>query len=109
VRYTHEFRDGQKDSTMWGDTNLTGIGVTRKIAPAFRNIDETRDIFTFDLSKTIGNTDVVLGMRYEHDKNNYSLNMIRGAGCRGQPPPGQQRFLPNIRTMTWTYSGHALV
>jgi DmsE family decaheme c-type cytochrome len=33
VRYTHEFRDGQKDSTMWGDTNLTGIGVTRKIAP----------------------------------------------------------------------------
>src|SRR5438045_9080255 len=33
IRYTHEFRDGQKDSTIWGDTNLTGLPVnpTRKI------------------------------------------------------------------------------
>src|SRR5246127_2899770 len=46
IRYSHEFRDGQKDSTTWGDTTLTGLPVnpTRKIVPSFREIDETRDI-----------------------------------------------------------------
>src|SRR6516165_9523591 len=55
LRYSHEFRDGQKDSTVWGDTTLTGLAVnpTRKIIPSFRDIDETRDIFALDISKTI--------------------------------------------------------
>jgi hypothetical protein len=95
IRYDHEFRFGQKDSTVWGDTNLTGLAVqsTRKIVPSFRNIDETRDIFSFEASKTIGNTDVLLGMRYEHNDNDYSLNVERGAGQLPPvvPPPGQQR------------------
>jgi hypothetical protein len=97
IRYTHEFRFGQKDSTIWGDTNLTGLpppfNPTRKIVPAFRDIDETRDIVSFEAKKTIGNTDVLLGMRYEHNENDYSLNMERGAGQLPPvvPPPGQQR------------------
>ena len=97
IRYDHEFRFGQKDSTVWGDTNLTGLqppfNSTRKIVPSFRNIDEKRDIFSFEASKTIGNTDVLLGMRYEHNTNDYSLNMERGAGQLppAVPPPGQQR------------------
>ena len=95
IRYDHEFRFGQKDSTVWGDTNLTGLAVqsTRKIVPSFRNLDEKRDIFSFEASKTIGNTDVLLGMRYEHNTNDYSLNMERGAGQLppAVSPPGQQR------------------
>ena len=97
IRYDHEFRFGQKDSTVWGDTNLTGLqspyNSTRKIVPSFRNLDEKRDIFSFEASKTIGNTDVLLGMRYEHNTNDYSLNMERGAGQLppAVPPPGQQR------------------
>jgi hypothetical protein len=97
IRYDHEFRFGQKDSTTWGDTNLTGLqppfNSTRKIIPSFRNIDEKRDIFSFEASKTIGNTDVLLGMRYEHNTNDYSLNMERGAGQLPPvvSPPGQQR------------------
>jgi hypothetical protein len=95
IRYEHEFRFGQKDSTVWGDTNLTGLAVqsTRKIVPSFRDIDEKRDIFSFEASKTFGNTDVLLGMRYEHNTNDYSLNMERGAGQLPPvvPPPGQQR------------------
>ncbi len=97
IRYDHEFRFGQKDSTVWGDTNLTGLlppfNSTRKIIPSFRNIDEKRDIFSFEASKTIGNTDVLLGMRYEHNTNDYSINMERGAGQLPPvvPPPGQQR------------------
>ncbi len=95
IRYEHEFRFGQKDSTVWGDTNLTGLAVqpTRKLVPSFRNLDEKRDIFSFEASKTIGNTDVLLGMRYEHNTDNYSLNTELGAGQLPPvvPPPGQQR------------------
>ena len=95
IRYDHEFRFGQKDSTVWGDTNLTGLAVqpTRKIIPSFRNLDERRDILSFEASKTIGNTDLLLGMRYEHDTIDYSLNTERGAGQLppAVPPPGQQR------------------
>ena len=112
VRYTHEFRDGQKDSTAWGDTNLTGLpGATRYLAPAFRNIDETRDIFVFDLSKTLGNTDLLLGMRYEHAKDDNSLNTWRGAGqvVPTIPPPGGQRFVTqHQRDDVDLFSGHLI-
>ena len=113
LRYSHEFRQGQKDSTVWGDTNQTGLATnpTRKIIPSFRGIDETRDILAFDISKTIGNTDVLLGMRYEHNDNDYSLNMERGAGQLPPtvPPPGAQRFITqrDVNNLD-LFSGHAI-
>ncbi len=110
IHYSHEFRNGDKDSTSWGDTNLTSVG-TRKIAPAFRNIDETRDIFSFDASKTFGNTDIELGMRYEHNNNDDRLQLERGAGQL--PPvvaaPGAQRFITQRdKTDLDIFSGHAI-
>jgi hypothetical protein len=115
IRYTHEFRLGQKDSTIWGDTNLTGLpppaNATRKIVPAFRDIDETRDIISFEAKKTIGNTDVLLGMRYEHNENDYSLNMERGAGQLPPlvDPPGQQRFITQKqKDDVDLFSGHGI-
>jgi hypothetical protein len=113
IRYSHEFRFGQKDSTIWGDTTLTGLAVnpTRKIVPSFRDIDEKRDIFSFEASKTFGNTDVLLGMRYEHNTNDYSLNMERGAGQLppAVPPPGQQRFVTQQQNDDVNlFSGHGI-
>ena len=113
IRYSHEFRDGQKDSTIWGDTNLTGLATnsTRKIIPSFRGIDETRDIVSFDISKTFGNTDVLLGMRYEHISDNDSLNMERGAGQLPPVvrPPGAQRFVTQrLNDDIDLFSGHAI-
>ena len=68
LRYSHEFRQGMKDSTVWGDTNQTGLAPpfnsTRKIVPSFRDIDETRDTIALEISQTISTTDVLLGMRY---------------------------------------------
>ena len=98
LRYSHQFRDGQKDSTSWGDTNLTGLTANqtaRKIAPAYRDIDETRDILALDATKTFGNTDIGLGMRYEHDDNNDRLQLVRGAGQVPPivPAPGNERFI----------------
>ncbi|MGH8092410.1 MAG: hypothetical protein ACREIF_02910 [Chthoniobacterales bacterium] len=113
LRYSHEFRDGEKDSTSWGDTTLTGLttGQTaRKIAPAYRDIDETRDIVALDILKTFGNTDIGLGMRYEHDDNNDSLQLERGAGQLPPvvPPPGSQRFITQQETDKLDlFSGHA--
>ena len=115
IRYSHEFRFGQKDSTIWGDTNLTGLAppanTTRKYVPSFRDIDEKRDIVSLEISKTIGNTDVLLGMRYEHNTNDYSLNIERGAGQLPPvvPPPGQQRKVTQTQNDDVDlFSGHGI-
>ena len=112
IRYEHEFRQGMKDSTIWGDTTLTGLAVnpTKKIVPSFRDIDEKRDIFSFEASKTIGNTDVLLGMRYEHNENDDSLNMERNAGQINPPPvAGRQRFVTqHEENDVDLFSGHGI-
>lgn len=56
--YSHRWRDGQKDSTVWED----GI-------PAYYDIDETRDTFTLDIAHTLGNTDLALGLNYDIASN----------------------------------------
>jgi hypothetical protein len=113
VHYSHLFRDGQKDSTIWGDTTLTGIppanNPTRKIAPAFRDINETRDIFSFDLVQNFGKTDIGLGMRYEHSDVDDRLQLERNAGQL--PPavaaPGAQRFITHSdKNSADSYNGH---
>ena len=110
IRYSHEFRNGQKDSTTWGDTTLTGLPVnpTRKIVPSFRDIDETRDIVSFEASKTIGNTDFLLGMRYEHNENDDSLNMERNAGSVGVVPGGQRFVTQHQKDDVDLFSGHGI-
>lgn len=109
LRYSHEFRDGQKDSTVWGDTTLTGIPfATRNIAPAYRNIDETRDILSLDVSKTFGNTDALLGFRYEHSKDDNSLNTWRGAGDLSMLPGAQRFVTQHQRDDVDLFSGHAI-
>ena len=112
LHYSHQFRDGQKDSTIWGDTTLTGLAVNpaRKIAPAFRDINETRDLFAADILQTFGNTDVGVGMRYEHSEIDDRLQLERGAGQL--PPvvlaPGAQRFITqDDMNKVDLFSGHA--
>lgn len=97
LRYSHLFRDGQKDSTIWGDTTLTLVTTNpaRKIAPAFRDINETRDVFSAEITQNIGKTDLGLGMRYEHSEVDDRLQLERGAGQLPPfvPAPGAQRFI----------------
>ncbi|PYJ10686.1 MAG: hypothetical protein DMF06_05480 [Verrucomicrobia bacterium] len=78
-RYEHESRDGKKDSTVWGDTNLTGLtsNAARGIVPTFLTIDETRDILTLDLKHTFGQTEVGGSFRYEQQENEDSRNIHR--------------------------------
>ena len=84
LRYDHEFRRGEKDSTSWGDdTGIPGLPAaanTRNIVPTFLGIDETRDIIQADVKDKLGNTDAGLGLRYEIDHNNDSINIERSPG-----------------------------
>ena len=110
LRYERAFRFGQEDSTSWGTTTQTGLAATptfdpntnnvgRKMVPSFRNINETRDIFTFDgkqlfgKPEAFGNTELNLGMRYEFDNTKNSLNVHNQPG---DPPTSLKNNLNNI-------------
>ncbi len=79
--YRHLYRNGQKDSTSWGDTqNNSGWGgapanqtFAFKLMPSLWNIDESTDIFALDVEHTLGNTDLGLGLVYER----YELSNTR--------------------------------
>src|SRR3954467_4739047 len=64
-RFSHEIRDGQKGSTSWGDTALTGGVGTRATVPSFYDIDEHRDLVELDLKPTIGKTEFGVGGRLD--------------------------------------------
>jgi hypothetical protein len=91
VRFSHETREGAKDSLSWGDATVTGASPApnnlRGIVPSFWNMNERRDIFDADARHTIGKTDVGLGLRYEWFKNDNSRNMRR------RPFEPQDRYL----------------
>jgi hypothetical protein len=80
LRYSHLWRDGQKDSTVWG--GVFPDGTQRGIMPGLNDIDETRDRVTLDVTHTLGNTDLGLSLRYEgvRNDNTRSTNSINAAG-----------------------------
>ncbi len=65
--YSHEWRDGTKDSTTMGVTDPDPYYYG--IVPTLFNMDERRDTFTLDFAYTLGNTDLGLGLRYENVSN----------------------------------------
>ena len=64
-RYTHAYRDGEKSSTIWGQTHPDLTSVTRGLSPSFYDIDETRDIFELEAAHRIKPTDVGLVLLYK--------------------------------------------
>ncbi len=74
-KYTYEFRDGMKDSLIWGDSNLTGGLGTRNIVPSFRTLNERRDIFDGYMTDTVDETTYKTGFKYETTADNDSLNV----------------------------------
>jgi hypothetical protein len=85
-KFSQTTRDGRKDSTILGDTNLTGIPIyagpgavnplsaTRKLLPAYVDLDETNDAWEIDVHHTMGNTTAVLSFGgYSIDNLNMRL------------------------------------
>ena len=99
LRYDHETRYGQKDSTEWGTGYLNppttipsggvagGLPNSKSVMPAFENINEKRDIVVLDATQTVfSNTDLALGMRYEHNSNSDSENEYNlSSDTKGSP------------------------
>ncbi len=76
-RYSHEYRNGRKDSTSWGDSTATGGFGTRNIVPSFLDLNEQRDSFAGDMTHTLDTTAFGVGLRYELLDNNDSRNIDR--------------------------------
>lgn len=77
-RYERQTRSGKKGSTAWGDTNLVGAPYgTRNIVPSYWRLDETRDLFSIDISQSTEQQEWKIGGRYEHSEFSNDRNMRR--------------------------------
>lgn len=104
-KYTHDFRRGQKDSTEWGDTSLTGGLGTRAIVPTFLGVDEQSDIFEGNVKYTIGKTDLGLGVRYQLTDNQDNTYLRRHPGETGANPDRYVTESDGLKSDT--FSAHA--
>ena len=71
LRYSDELRNGRKDSTIWGDSDQTGIPIynvsslnpvsaNKKIVPSYLAIDEHQKTLLGSVTHTVGNTELEL-------------------------------------------------
>lgn len=83
VRFVNETRDGQKDTSILGDSNLTGLpttpanNATRKFIAGYLDIDETHRQLDFRVSHTFGKTSANLGVIFDHIDNSDTRFMRR--------------------------------
>lgn len=104
VKYSHDYRDGTKDSTIWGDSALTGGVGVRSVVPSFWNIDEQTDAIALDLRHTLGKFTFGGGFTYEHSDLDNSLNLRR------RPGEAADRYLTQTeRVERDVYSARAFV
>ena len=78
-KYTHDWRDGDKGSTIWGLAH-PGIDVTRGLSPTVENISEHNDAFQLDATHRIKATDFGVGLRYETGKLDDALKIDQFPG-----------------------------
>ncbi len=78
LRYTNELRDGRKDTTIWGDSDLTGlpfnlapnpVSPARKITPSYINVGERHELLELSAKYTIWKTDIELTLLGDRTNN----------------------------------------
>ncbi|MGA2173731.1 MAG: hypothetical protein ABSH38_01990 [Verrucomicrobiota bacterium] len=79
-KYTHTFREGEEDSTSWGDTHPASSTVTQGLSPTVSEIHEHADSFQLDLSDHVKKTDLGLGLHYETGKLDDALKITQFPG-----------------------------
>jgi hypothetical protein len=85
LRYTNEQRTGRKDTTIWGDSDFTGIpsyygvgasalnppySAARKIVPAYINLNERQQNWLASAKHTVGNTELDFEIQHNTTKSN---------------------------------------
>ncbi|HUA65547.1 MAG TPA: hypothetical protein VME24_06850 [Alphaproteobacteria bacterium] len=72
--YTHSYRYGNENSTIWGPTHPNPPSATvQGLAGSLYNIDERVDAFDLNAKKTLWDTDLAAGLHYEHGDLNDGL------------------------------------
>lgn len=94
-RYTNEQRTGKKDTTIWGDSDFTGIpsyygvgasalnppySTNRKIVPNYLDLDERQQNLFAGVKHTVGNTDLEFGITRNIAKRSDYRSVLRYAG-----------------------------
>ncbi len=100
-KYTHDFRAGEKSSTIWGGTD-PAIGVEQGLSPSAYKINEHSDSFQVDVSDKIKKTDVGAGIRYEFGKTDDGLLIDQFPGERVE-----QKIADRQDTSCDMFSAHA--
>lgn len=82
-KYSHLYRDGEKGSTIWGQTHPGLLFPTAGIVPTVQSIDESRHIFEVDLTQRLQKFEFGLGAMYEFgDLNNKrAISQFPGEGA----------------------------
>src|SRR6266487_1431013 len=107
-KYSHLYRDGEKSSTIWGQTHpqltFPSVGLT----PTFYDIDEKRDIFELNAKHHYKATEFGGGVRYELGDLNNALKISQ---YPGEPPVGgapQDRKITDRQDVSYDlFSAHA--
>jgi hypothetical protein len=79
-KYTHTFREGEENSTIWGDTYVGNNTLVQGLSPSFSDIHEYADSFQLDLSDHVKTTDLGLGLHYETGKMDDTLKITEFPG-----------------------------
>lgn len=98
-KYSNDTRTGRKDSTIWGDSDLTGIPIfvgtgasnpvsaNRKILPAYIQLGERIETWEATMKQTVANTTVLLSIGGDRINNRDSRTIDRFVGeLRPWPP-----------------------
>lgn len=95
--YKHDFRRGQTDSLSWGE-GIPGVNNVYKLAPALWDIDEKSDTFQLDVDHTIGNTDLGVGLVFEHYSYSDSRTNARGYVVTTPPATNSNAYRDIVET-----------
>jgi len=90
-RYTNETRSGRKASTIWGDTDFTGVPIyslaslnpvsaNRKIIPAYLQLGERQELWSATVRHTVGKTTGVFSLSGQRIKNLNTRSIDRYPG-----------------------------
>ena len=116
LKYTNELRDGSKDSTIWGDSDNTGITIwsqsalnvisaTRKFVPAYTDLNERHQTIEGSMKHTIGNTTFELSLIGDRVDNLDTRFMSRYPGeVKPYPaiPSNPLTQIPYTKANNWT-------
>ncbi len=103
-RYSNETRNGQKDSTIWGDSDFTGmpnnnppISQVRKFMPSYINIGERTEKLELSMKHTLGKTSFQVTLLGEDIKNLDTLYTTRFPNeVKPYPAPASTVLLPAL-------------